>query len=353
MTTLVIARRSETKQRPEAAKKKPDCIAARTMTRATDPTTRRSSGSHPAAIQLPPFDHLLSADGAAASAADCRGWVGVAAIDGRRERELILEYVRPLTVAGRRIGLGLRTLGLLLLHGGIWPSVAVAAGLAFVLVLAGELVSPPRPHSLKPPPEPLLATPKVDRLDAYARETVTADAIATPAADGDALDWSSASRRIATHTITGANGERIYAIRVTVPEGTPVRAAADGTVEFSGDAADGLGSKVVLGHGTVKTVYAHASDLRVKARQKVRKGQVIARSGQSGFAPSPRLYLALVSADPGVDPVAFFAGAVAGKAERCANAACNERNTPANGSANPLASPRLAPPAEVPARLPR
>jgi len=281
------------------------------------------------------------------------GGMGVAAIDGWRERELILGFVRNLAVAGRRVRADMRAVGLLLLHGGLWPRMAIAAAAALMLVLAGEFLPSQRPHPPALPPEPLLATPKVDRLDAYARETAAADALATPAADSGALDWSSASRRIATHTLTGANGERIYAIRVTLPEGTPVRAAADGTVEFAGDAADGLGAKVVLGHGAVKTVYAHASDLRVKARQRVRKGQVIARSGQSGFAPSPRLYLALVSADPGVDPVAFFAGAVSGKAERCTDVACDERVTPARGGADPLAPRQPAPAAEVPARLPR
>ncbi|MDQ2080418.1 M23 family metallopeptidase [Xanthobacteraceae bacterium Astr-EGSB] len=276
----------------------------------------------------------------------------MAAIDGRRERELILGIVRTLAVAERRVRADMRVVGRLLLHGGLWPRVAVAAAVALVLVLAGELLPSQRPHPPAPPPEPLLATPKVDRLDAYARETAAADALAAPATGSGALDWSSASRRIATHTLTGANGERIYAIRVTLPEGTPVRAAADGTVEFAGDAADGLGAKVVLGHGAVKTVYAHASDLRVKVRQRVRKGQVIARSGQSGFAPSPRLYLALVSADPGVDPVGFFAGAVSGKAEPCTNAACDDR-TPGRGGADPLAPRRPVPPAEVPASLPR
>jgi murein DD-endopeptidase MepM/ murein hydrolase activator NlpD len=257
---------------------------------------------------------------------------------------------RRIAIAGRRIRADLRLLGLLLLHGGIWPRMAIAAGVALMLVLMGEFISSQRPRPRTPPPEPLLATAKVDRLDAYAREAALADAVTVPTPDGSGLDWSSANRRIATHTLTGANGERIYAIRVTVQEGTPVRAAAGGIVEFAGDAADGLGAKVVLGHGAVKTVYAHASDLRVKARQRVRKGQVIARSGQSGFAPSPRLYLALVSADPGVDPVAFFAGAITGKAVRCADAGCDEPNTPADAGANPLASRR---PAQVPMKSSR
>jgi murein DD-endopeptidase MepM/ murein hydrolase activator NlpD len=276
--------------------------------------------------------------------------VGVAAIDGRREHNPIPDFLRTPTIAGRRLVASARAFGHLLLHGGSWPRIAVAAGVALAFALAGELVASKRPVLPATAPEPLLATAKVDRLDAYARESAAADALVPPMDDSGAFDWASASRRIATHTVTGAHGERTYVIRVTVPEGTPVRAAADGIVEFAGDAADGLGAKVVLRHGAVKTVYAHARELLVKAPARVRKGQTIARSGQSGFATSPRLYLALVSGDPDVDPVAFFTGSVAGKAERCADANCGERQGSAKASANSLAPRRTVPPAEVPVR---
>jgi murein DD-endopeptidase MepM/ murein hydrolase activator NlpD len=243
------------------------------------------------------------------------------------------------------MGAELRGLGHLLLDGGLWPRIAVAASVAVAFVAASEVASQRRSASRL---EPLLATAKVDRLDAYAREVKAAAAFAAPANEANDLDWSTASRRISTHSITGPNGERTYAIRISVPEGTPVRAAADGSVEFAGDAGDGLGAKVILSHGAVKTVYAHARDILVKERERARKGQVIARSGQSGFATSPRLYLALVSADPSVDPVAFFAGSVTGKAERCTEAACDERRSRAAGP-TPGAR-RTSPPAEIPGR---
>jgi murein DD-endopeptidase MepM/ murein hydrolase activator NlpD len=282
--------------------------------------------------------------------------VGVAAIDQRRGLYWIREAYLLLAGTWKVCRKGAYEFAQMLLHGGLWPRVAVAGVVAAALTLSSYLAqsaarSPPAP------PAPVLTTAKVDRLDAYARETQVADALAPPQSESDVFDWSSASRRIATHTHTGANGEKTYAIRITVPEGTPVRAAADGVVEFAGDATDGLGNKVMLRHGAISTIYAHASEILVKERSRVRKGQVIAKSGQSGFATTPRLYLAIVSSDPGTDPIAFFSGAgavKAGAAERCADARCDERKPTAKSGVTALAPRRPVPPAEIPAaRSPR
>jgi hypothetical protein len=283
--------------------------------------------------------------------------VGVAAIDRRRVIHWI-GVAYPLLVDGWGVcRQGAYEFAQVLLHGGLWPRVivagVVASGVTLSSYLAQSAARPPQPPA--PKPAPVLTTAKVDRLDAYVRETQVADAVAPPRDESGVFDWSSASRRIATHTVTGANGEKTYAIRITVPEGTPVRAAADGVVEFAGDATDGLGNKVLLRHGAIATVYAHASEILVKERSRVRKGQVIAKSGQSGFATTPRLYLAIVSNDPGIDPIAFFAGAVAGKAgaaERCTDVRCDERKPAPKSGVSALAPRRPVPPAEVPATRP-
>jgi murein DD-endopeptidase MepM/ murein hydrolase activator NlpD len=318
------------------------------------------------AILLPPFDHLLIAYGAAArSAAGCNRvgvGVGVAAIDLQRGMYWIrvaysLVVDTWLVAAWRFCRQGWHELVQALLHGGLWPRFTiasiVAAGVTLSSYLAQSAVSPPQPPAPAPaPPALVLTTAKVDRLDAYVRETQVTDALAQPASESGVFDWSSASRRIATHTVTGANGEKTFAIRITVPEGTPVRAAADGVVEFAGDATDGLGNKVVLRHGAIGTVYAHVSEILVKDRSRVRKGQVIAKSGQSGFATTPRLYLAIVSSDPGTDPIAFFSGTTtagkAGAVERCTDARCDERKPAAAKNGVSFLTPRRpAPPAEI------
>lgn len=74
--------------------------------------------------------------------------------------------------------------------------------------------------------------------------------------------------------------------------GTPVKATADGKVEFVG-VKHGYGNVVMLKHGSqYETVYAHLSRFRTGLRegQPVRQGQVIAYVGMTGLATAPHLH---------------------------------------------------------------
>jgi murein DD-endopeptidase MepM/ murein hydrolase activator NlpD len=201
----------------------------------------------------------------------------------------------------------------------------------------------------------LQSTDKSDRLDAYVREA-RAEASGMPNATSDAsplLPWPLAAR-VTTGIRIGPNGERNYGIRIAVPVGTPVRAAADGVVVFAGNATDGYGKKIVIAHGAIQTVYGHASEILVRTSERVRKGQVIAKSGQSGFATSPRLYLGIVGAGSSVDPIAFFSKA--GTLNKCAagDRICKLRDMPRasaprpRGVSAPLPVARPVPPADIP-----
>lgn len=71
-------------------------------------------------------------------------------------------------------------------------------------------------------------------------------------------------------------------IDIGVPTGTPVKAAAAGTVTFAGWKGS-LGNLVVVSHGNgVQTYYGHNSRLVVKAGQKISQGEVIAKAGSTG-----------------------------------------------------------------------
>lgn len=199
------------------------------------------------------------------------------------------------------------------------------------------------------------STDKSDRLDAYERQA-RAEATSTVDATADAsplLSWPLAAR-VTTGVRVGPNGERNYGIRIAVPVGTPVRAAADGVVIFAGHATDGYGKKIVIRHGAIRTVYGHASEILVKSGERVRKGQVIAKSGQSGFATSPRLYLGILGAGSTVDPITFFSNA--GTLGKCATGdpVCKIRDmaqaTPPrpHGASAPLPVGRPVPPADIP-----
>ena len=74
--------------------------------------------------------------------------------------------------------------------------------------------------------------------------------------------------------------------------GADIRCAGNGTVEYAQwfDGV-GFGQMVIVDHGYgYRTLYAHASELLVRAGQRVRKGQAIAKVGDTGSLKGPILY---------------------------------------------------------------
>ncbi len=79
-------------------------------------------------------------------------------------------------------------------------------------------------------------------------------------------------------------------IDIGIWTGTPVVATADGTILFSGSKA-GYGNLVEIDHGYgFQTVYAHNHKLLVQRGQKVKRGEVIAYSGNTGRSTAPHLH---------------------------------------------------------------
>jgi len=78
---------------------------------------------------------------------------------------------------------------------------------------------------------------------------------------------------------SNGEGEFHTGIDISAPIGTPIRAAADGTVK-SAAMESGYGREVIIDHGhNVETCYAHMSGFTVMAGQTVVRGQVIGTSG--------------------------------------------------------------------------
>jgi len=106
------------------------------------------------------------------------------------------------------------------------------------------------------------------------------------------------------------NGKANDGINVAVPEGTPVKAAEDGVVTYSGNELKGYGNLVLIKHANgYVTAYAHASELLVKRGDTIRRGQVIAKSGQTGEVGSPQLHFEIRKGTAPVDPLQFLNGA--------------------------------------------
>ena len=92
-----------------------------------------------------------------------------------------------------------------------------------------------------------------------------------------------ASSRIRASNHTGLD--------ISASTGTPIKAAASGTVTFSGRKGS-YGYMVVLSHGNgVQTYYGHCSKLYVSAGQTVSQGDVIAAVGSTGNSTGPHLHL--------------------------------------------------------------
>jgi len=106
------------------------------------------------------------------------------------------------------------------------------------------------------------------------------------------------------------NGIQNDGINLAVPEGTPVKAADDGVVAYAGNELKGYGNLVLVRHSNgFVTAYAHASEIMVKRGDAVKRGQVIAKSGQTGSVASPQLHFEIRKGATPVDPSQYLNGA--------------------------------------------
>lgn len=95
-------------------------------------------------------------------------------------------------------------------------------------------------------------------------------------------------------------------IDIAVPYGSDVRCTAQGTVIFAG-VKGGYGNCVIISHGNgLATLYAHLSQIVVRANEKVKVGQVIAKSGNSGRSTGPHLHYEVHKNNTPVNPKLFL-----------------------------------------------
>ena len=104
------------------------------------------------------------------------------------------------------------------------------------------------------------------------------------------------------------NGTTNDGINLAVPEGTPIKAAEDGVVAYAGNELKGYGNLVLIRHAdNFVSAYANASELLVKRGDSVKRGQVIARAGQTGNVSSPQLHFEIRKGSTPVDPRKYLA----------------------------------------------
>ncbi|MBV9076231.1 MAG: LysM peptidoglycan-binding domain-containing M23 family metallopeptidase [Methylobacteriaceae bacterium] len=155
------------------------------------------------------------------------------------------------------------------------------------------------------------ATPPKTALPAREPETTAslpvqpvAPAPAAPAAPTAEFRWPARGRVISGFGGQGGN----EGINIAVPEGTAVKAAESGTVAYAGNEVKGYGNLVLIRHDNgYVSAYAHNGEVEVKRGQKVARGQVIAKSGQSGNVTSPQIHFEIRRGANPVDPVPYLA----------------------------------------------
>ncbi|MBS5283526.1 MAG: peptidoglycan DD-metalloendopeptidase family protein [Clostridiales bacterium] len=95
------------------------------------------------------------------------------------------------------------------------------------------------------------------------------------------------------------------AIDIGASTGANILAAADGEVTISTYSVS-AGNYIMLDHGGgVSTVYMHCSQLLVSKGEKVKKGQVIAKVGSTGYSTGPHLHFGVRSGGTYVDPLKY------------------------------------------------
>jgi len=165
------------------------------------------------------------------------------------------------------------------------------------------------PQPLKPvaapqPAAPAVATAPAPQPVAKKEPVQEPEQTASVEPSGD-FRWPARGRVIAGF---GANGGN-EGINIAVPEGTPVKAAEAGTVTYAGSEVKGYGNLVLIRHenGFV-SAYAHNGSLNVKRGEQVKRGQVIATSGQTGNVTSPQLHFEIRKGATPVDPLKHLGG---------------------------------------------
>jgi murein DD-endopeptidase MepM/ murein hydrolase activator NlpD len=165
-----------------------------------------------------------------------------------------------------------------------------------------------------PKAQPAKATPAPKQSEQSEHAAVVTPSVETPAPTPIKADATPTFRwPVKGRVIAGfgpkPNGQQNDGINLAVPEGTPVKAAEDGVVAYAGNELKGYGNLVLIRHpnGYV-TAYAHAKELLVKRGDQVKRGQVIANSGQTGNVDTPQLHFEVRKGPAPLDPMPLLAG---------------------------------------------
>jgi murein DD-endopeptidase MepM/ murein hydrolase activator NlpD len=161
---------------------------------------------------------------------------------------------------------------------------------------------PVKSQSLEPPSGS--AKSEAPRSAAPAGEPTPLSPPATAAHSGSAprFEWPVQGKVLAGYG-PKAGGQRNDGIDIQAEKGAAVKAADSGTVIYAGSEVRGMGNLLLIKHANgYITAYAHNESLLVKKDDTVKKGQTIARVGNSGGTPDPQLHFEVRRGNKTIDP---------------------------------------------------
>jgi len=93
----------------------------------------------------------------------------------------------------------------------------------------------------------------------------------------------------------------------SAPQGTPIYATANGTVETAGNTGNGYGNHVVINNGYgYSTLFGHMFRVKVRPGQRVKRGEIIGWVGNTGKSTGPHCHYEVHRNGEPVDPVYYF-----------------------------------------------
>ena len=96
-------------------------------------------------------------------------------------------------------------------------------------------------------------------------------------------------------------------IDFTAKIGTDINSTGDGIVEAVKNSRTGYGKHVIINHGFgYKTLYAHLSEFKIRKGQKVKRGDIIGKVGNTGTSTGPHLHYEVIRNNKKIDPAHFF-----------------------------------------------
>ena len=223
----------------------------------------------------------------------------------------ILHNVRSgdtLYALSRRYGVDMRAIAQ---ANGIAPPYTIFPGQRLAVpdsyTVADAAASPPQRDS-EPASRPASSRRPQPRTGPSSAEPKTSSPppVAPPARAGSRFIWPVDGRVVARYGPAG-KGLHNDGINIAVSRGASVKAAENGVVAYSGNELQGFGNLLLIKHADGwMSAYAHNDQLLVKRGDRVDRGQVISRAGESGSVRSPQLHFELRRGTKAVDPLQYL-----------------------------------------------